>query len=167
MAVPFDPVALEVRGNPAPVVEGVMGDSNTGAVQFSLSNTGSLAYVPGTPQSQRLNLVWVDRHGAAQPLAAPPRAYRAPRLSPDGRQVAVGIGSDVWIYDIPRDTLTRFTFEGNNASTGALWTPDGKRLVFPSNKGGGASNLFWKPADGSGSEERLTTSKNIQRTGSV
>ncbi|MBI4480159.1 MAG: PD40 domain-containing protein, partial [Acidobacteria bacterium] len=166
MAVPFDPAGLEVKVAPAPVVEGVMANPGTGAAQFSLSNLGSLAYISGTPQSANVNLVWVDRHGTSQPLPAPARNYRAPKLSPDGRQVAVDIGTDVWIYDIPHDTLTRFTFEGSNASTAAAWTPDGKRIVFPSNKGGGAPNLFWKPADGSGPEERLTTSQNTQRVGS-
>src|SRR5262245_49968228 len=109
MAATFDPERLEVTGVPVPVADSVLGDPRTGAAQFSLSNAGSLAYVYGSLQSANLNLVWVDRHGVAQPLPAPLRPYRAPRLSPDGRQVAVGIGSDVWIYDLPRDTLTRFT----------------------------------------------------------
>jgi serine/threonine-protein kinase len=77
----------------------------------------------------------------------------------------VGIGADVWIYDIARDTLTRLTFEGNNATTAAIWTPDGKRIVFPSDRAG-PTNVFWKPADGSGPEERLTTSQNTNRPSS-
>ena len=137
----------------------------SGAGQFSFSNRGSFVYVAGAPQSANATMVWVDRSGAAQPVAAPPRNYRAPRLSPDGRQIAVGIGSDVWIYDIPRDTLTRLTFEGNNAGTAAVWTPDGKRVAFPSDRSG-VINIFWKAADGSGPEERLATSDNLQRAGS-
>jgi serine/threonine-protein kinase len=73
MAVPFDPVALELKGSPAPVVEGVMGNPATGVAQFSFSNLGSLAYTPGTQQSASRSLVWVDRHGAARPLSAPPK----------------------------------------------------------------------------------------------
>jgi Tol biopolymer transport system component len=110
-------------------------------------------------------MVTVNRQGLGTPLPAPPRNYRAPRLSPDGRQVAVGIGTDVWIYDISRDTLTRLTFEKNNANTAAIWSPDGKRVAFPSDRSG-AINIFWKASDGSGSEERLTTSKYQQRSGS-
>jgi len=40
----------------------------------------------------------------------------------------------------------------------------GKRVTFASNKAG-PTNLFWKNADGSGAEERLTTSENTQAPG--
>jgi Tol biopolymer transport system component len=109
-------------------------------------------------------MVWVDRKGAEQPLPAPPHAYANPRLSPDGRQVALDIteaSRDIWTYDLTRDTLTRLTFEGINQLP--VWTPDGKRIVYRSGKsGGGGANLFWKLADGSGAEERLTTSQYVQ-----
>ncbi|MBI4479865.1 MAG: PD40 domain-containing protein [Acidobacteria bacterium] len=100
-------------------------------------------------------------------MPGPPRGQRAPRLSPDGQRAAVGIGNNVWVYDIPRDTLTRLTFEGENAATAAIWTPDGNRIIFPSARGEAPANLYWKPADGSGSEERLTTSRNTQNLGAM
>jgi Tol biopolymer transport system component len=84
-----------------------------------------------------------------------------PRLSPDGRRVAVGIveqESQVWLYDLSRDTLTRLTFEGN-ANAYPTWTPDSKRIALQSNKEG-QNNIFWQLADGSGGLERLTTSEN-------
>src|SRR4029077_20640078 len=103
-------------------------------------------------------LVWVDRKGTVQPLAAPPRVYGQPQLSPDGRQLAVAIESpknDVWIYDLARSTLTRLTFEGENNSR-PLWTPDGKRILFRSDRPGPGNNLFLKLADGTGPEEQIT-----------
>ena len=160
MAVPFDTARLAVLGTPAPAIEGVMSSAgNTGAAQFSISSRGSLVYVPGGPQAgAELTLVWVDRKRTEQPLPAPPHAYANPRLSPDGRQVALDIAeagkSDIWIYDLMRDTLTRLTFEGLNSFP--VWTPDGKRVAYRSQRAGGY-NIFWTPADGSGAEERLTT----------
>jgi serine/threonine-protein kinase len=165
MAVPFDTDTLEVKGSAAPVIEGVLGNPLYGTAQFTFSYSGSLAYLPGSSQFVTQSMVWVNRQGVATPLPAPPRSYRAPRISPDGRQIAVGIGNDVWIYEIARDTLTRLTFEKSNAGTAANWTPDSKRIVFPSDRAGPV-NLFWKPVDGSGPEERLTTSSNLQRASS-
>jgi eukaryotic-like serine/threonine-protein kinase len=162
MAVPFDPQRLSVAGAAVPVVKGVL-QSSGGAAQYSISSTGSLVYVPGNVQSRQSRLVWVDRNGAEQPLAAPANAYLGPQLSPDGRRVAVGITeseSQIWLYDLYRETLTRFTFEGNTNNR-PVWTPDGKRIAFQSNREG-PQNLFWQLADGSGGVERLNTGEFSQ-----
>src|SRR6266852_5747946 len=163
MAVPFDPQRLAVIGAAVPVVEGVLQSPSTGAAQYSISTTGSLVYVQGGIQAAQRRLVWVSRNGAEQPLPAPARAYRNPRLSPDGRQVAVNVEeqeTQVWLYDLSRETLTRLTF-GGNSNINPSWTPDGKRIAFQSNKEG-PPNLFWQLADGSGGLERLTTSEYMQ-----
>jgi Tol biopolymer transport system component len=164
MAVPFDPQRLTVTGSAVSVVEGVM-QSTIGGAQYSFSATGSLVYVPGGAQGVqfRFRLVWVDREGAEQPLAAPAHGYEYPRLSPDGRRVAVGIEeqeAQVWLYDLSRETLTRSTFEGND-NIFPVWKPDGKRIAFRSNKEG-SPNLFWQLAEGSGGLERLTTGEYQQ-----
>ena len=163
MAVQFDPQRLAITGTAVPVVEGVLQSPVSGAAQYSFSATGSLVYVPGGVQSNQSKLVWVSRNGAEQPLAAPARAYRGPRLSPDGHQVAVAIQeqeSQVWLYDLSRETLTRLTF-GGTVNNNPSWTPDGKRIAFESNKEG-PLNIFWQLADGTGGLERLTTSEYVQ-----
>jgi Tol biopolymer transport system component len=145
------------------MVEGVLQSPVTGAAQYSFSSTGSLVYVLGSVQSAQSKLMWVSRNGAEQPLAAPAHAYLNPRLSPDGRRVAVEITeqeTQTWLYDLSRETLTRLTFEGNVNGYPA-WTPDGKRIAFQSNKEGSA-DIFWQLADGSGGLERLTTSEYIR-----
>jgi len=159
--VPFDPQRLAITGPPVPMIEGVLQSPN-GAAQYSISATGSLVYISGTIQSAQRNLVWVSRNGTEQPLSAPAHYYVQPRVSPDGRRVAVNITEQqvqVWLYDLTRDTLTRFTFEGN-ANSAQVWTPDGKRIAFQSTKEGPQPNLFWQLADGSGGLERLTTSQS-------
>jgi len=162
VAVSFDPQRLAVTGAATPVVEGVLQSPTTGAAQYSISATGSLVYVPGGIQGSQSRLVWVSRNGTEQILAAPPRSYTFPHLSPDGRRVAVSIieqETQTWLYDLSRETLSRFTFEGRQ-NYNAVWTPDGKRVAFESNNTG-PLNIFWQLADGGGGLERLTTSPYI------
>jgi serine/threonine protein kinase/Tol biopolymer transport system component len=148
MAVPFDTQKLAV-GSPLPVVENVLESTASGAAQYSFSNTGTLVYLSGGVQGVQRKLVWVDRKGSEQPLDAPPHSYRTPRISPDGRRVAVsGVDTDIWIYDLSRDTLTRLTFTSGNLP---IWSSDGKYVTFTDGK-----NVYWQPADGSGKAERLT-----------
>lgn len=161
MAGPFDSRRLQLTGSPVPVLPGVL-HSFSGGAQYGISATGSLVYVPGSAQGQE-RLVWVGRNGTEQPLSAPPRAYSYPRISPDGRRVAVAVGEEgiqIWIYDLARDTSTRLTFGGDLNYT-STWTPDGKRLAFMSDKEG-PLNILWQPADGSGTAERLIQSEYPQ-----
>jgi len=158
IAVPFDPHRLLVTGAAVPIVVGVL--QSRDVAQYSFSATGSLVYVPGGVQGNQSRLVWVNRNGAEQPVAVPARDYQSPRLSPDGRRVAVATEGHIWQYDLARETLTRLTIEGNLNNRPA-WTPDGKRIAFASNKDG-PQNLYWQQTDGSGGLERLTTSDNTQ-----
>jgi serine/threonine-protein kinase len=161
MAAPFDGRRLQITGAAVPVVEDVLQAGFVGAVQYSVSSTGSLVYIPGGSLASE-RLVWVSRNGTEQALAAPPHAYIYPRVSPDGRHVAVNIveeGVQLWLYDLARDALTRVTVGGNTNLTPA-WTPDGKRIVFASNREG-PTNVFWQLADGSGGPERLTSSQYL------
>jgi Tol biopolymer transport system component len=107
--------------------------------------------------------VWVDRTGKEEPVAAPPRAYEHPRLSPDGTRVALASSDqadDLWIWDLRRMALTRLTLDPGTDYY-PVWTPNGRRIVFSSNRGG-QLNLWWQAADGTGAAERLTTSSNPQ-----
>jgi len=157
-AVPFDLRKLQVTGSPVPVLEGVAGFAGVGFANFSFSDGGTLVYLPGgSTEGTARNLVWVDRDGKEQPLAAPPREYHCARLSPDGQRVAVSISaqaaqSDIWLYDLPRGTLTQLTFQGDNDC--AVWTPDGKRVTFRSTDAG-KTTFSWVPVDGSGPPEPM------------
>ena len=105
--------------------------------------TGTLVYVTGgvLPAIQR-SLAWVDRKGTSQPLSAPPRTYRTPRLSPEGGHVSAYIGESirqVWSYDIARGALSAITVDGR--SSYGIFAPDQKRIVFRSGAAGGEDNL--------------------------
>jgi eukaryotic-like serine/threonine-protein kinase len=159
MALPFDGQRLEVKGPPSPVIESVLQLPLSGAAQYSFSATGSMVYVPASVAAAQRRLVWVNRSGSEVPLAAPARGYRHPRLSPDGKKLAVAIEGQethIWLYDLARETLTRLTIEGS-LNNNPNWTPDGGRIIFGSNREGAkGSGAFWQLADGSGGAERLT-----------
>jgi eukaryotic-like serine/threonine-protein kinase len=155
-AVPFDTQSLELaNASPMPVAEGVM-VTYWGVAQVSFSPRGGLVYIQGE-HAVASRLMWVDRRGATEPLPLPARIYNHPGLSPDGRSIAVGIGSDIWVSDLARGTLNRLTLEHKNYWP--LWTHDGNRVAYASNRDG-PMNLFWIKADGSGGEERLTKEQN-------
>jgi serine/threonine-protein kinase len=113
----------------------------------------------GSGASAHRTLVWVDRKGKEQPLAAQPNDYRDPHISPDGTKLALDIYTgdkrDIWIYDLVRENMTRLTF--NEGSNYPLWTIDGQRIAFVT--GSDPSNGNWavyrKSADGTGGDEKL------------
>ena len=159
LAVPFDVDAREVTGRPVPLVEEVREArlGNTGALQFSISTNGSLVYVPGSADGERVvSLTWVDRDGAEESIQAPSQVYVHPRVSPDGTRVAVAItdrdNRDIWIWNLAEERPTQLTFDEGTDDV-PLWTPDGARVVFGSTRDGGG--LYWKAADGTGQVEWL------------
>ena len=177
MAAPFDLERLEVTGSAVQMLEGVNHsiygggtDAETGAAQFSISNTGTLSYAAGSvvPERQR-TLVWVDRTGREEPLEVEPRSYRSVRFSRDGRQVllsTIQAPSDIWLYDLQRKIMSQQTFEGNNSA--AIWGPEPDQFTFTSDREG-PLGLYVKRVD-TGRElpaKRLPTQfDNYQRAGS-
>jgi serine/threonine protein kinase/Tol biopolymer transport system component len=157
LAAPFDLSRLEVTGPAVTVIEGIRIEE-WGAAQFALSPEGTLVYVSGGP-AWIGKLTSVDRQGISKPFAAPAQAYGPVSLSPDGQRLAVtvvGATSDVWIYELTRGTFTRLTMDGSNYRP--LWTRDGRRILYQRGAGSNQFHMVWQLADGSGSEEVLTTS---------
>ena len=165
-AVAFDLARQETHGTPVTVVPAVS-ITTFGSMDADVANDGSLVYMSGgeaTGASVPRVLVWVDRTGRETPITAPPHPYMYPRLSPDGRRIVVFAADDqldLWGWDLTRVTLTRLTFEPG-LDLVPLWTPDGRRLVFASDRGGGQFNLFIQAADGTGSATRLAQSASQQ-----
>ena len=168
MAVPFDLARLEVTGNPVAIVEGIRGHSfSLARLDYAFSTDGTLVYIPAG-QSGEQNLFWVDRKGMETLVTEERRAYAAPRISPDGQRFTVGVRvggeSNIWTYDLERDSFSRLTFKGERNGT-SQWSPDSQWIIFVSSREG-PQNLYRKRADGSGSTERLTTNDNLQMASS-
>ena len=157
-AAAFDPERLQLLGKAVPVLDTVAqalsssSSSNiTGAGQFAIAPTGTLAWIPSpvAPYPDGA-LVTVDRHGQVSPLPAPVRPYGSVlRLSPEGHRLALTLFSPtdrgLWICDLERGTLTPLTRDGE--VTYPTWLPGGQRLVFSWLKDGRRS-LAIQPADG-------------------
>jgi Tol biopolymer transport system component len=148
-------------GSAQPVVQGVDGVVSSGAVFFDIAGDGTLVYVERDAKAKELALVRVGKDGRAAPLALPPREYRGPRVSPDGRRIVVGIGpgrgraSDVWIGDLVHGEMTRLTTDGLSSSP--IWTRDGRRIAFGASAPGGGDSLVWRSADGTDPESVLAS----------
>jgi eukaryotic-like serine/threonine-protein kinase len=160
-AVAFDSDTLTVRGNPVAVVTGVRRGAD-GSASVAVSNSGSLLFVPGPVERSIAALripTLARRNAKTEPLALLPGQYRRPRVSPDGKRLAVGIdegaSAEVWIYDLSGTTaMRRLTFGGRNRFP--VWSSDGRRLAFQSDRDGTPS-IYVQNADGGGAAERLTT----------
>jgi Tol biopolymer transport system component len=162
LAVPFDLATFETVGLPVRVVDHILMEGNPRAAHFSISDNGSLVYVPGELVRDEGTLVWVDHTGGVVPLPFPPGGF-GPRVSPDGTQLVVsrpdesGAGKHLWAYELDRGVERRLTTE-RGADYWPIWTPDGRRVVYNSGRER-RMNLYWKPVDGSGPEELLSESE--------
>lgn len=165
MAISFDLKKLEVTGSPFLVFEGIQ-RGDWGLANFGVSETGSIVFVPGFFTPGELGLAWVDLEGKVERLPFPVGYYQSPRLSPDGRQLVVSRQEtmlNLWIFGLERGTQRRLTDE-KGSEYWAIWTPDGKRIVFNSTRTGRSMiPLFWKPADGSSPAELFTEGEYHQQ----
>jgi Tol biopolymer transport system component len=153
MAQTFDNRTLELTGQPVPIAEQV---GNNGAISafFSTSENGVLATRSGGQGGNQLT--WLDRSGTVTGRVGDPGNNSDLELSPDGTRAAifrVGQQNDIWLYEFARGTTTRFTFSPSTDRF-PVWSPDGNRIVFGSNRGG-RYDVYQKSANGTGEDELL------------
>src|SRR5262249_11721951 len=104
------------------------------------------------------SMVTVDRQGFEQPLSREDRPYAEPRVSPDGKRIAVRIGessrvNDVWIYDVDAGSLTPLTTDKKGRVQ--EWSRDGTRIITIDNVAMDSTLVQSRPWDGNGSVETL------------
>jgi hypothetical protein len=167
-AIPFDLERLETRGTAVPVLDDVAYATGAGAslaAQFAFSPSGTLVYRKGIGAASAMTTVqWLDSAGKKQPLLDKPGVYSDPRLSSDGKRLAMqvfeGSVADIWVYDQQRDAWTKLTFGGGVYSY-PVWSPDGRLVVFHFVGNG----IFWARTDGGGQPQPLLQSKTAQAPG--
>ncbi len=161
MAQRLDLSRLELSGDPVQVAEQVGSNPGGGVAGVTVSENGVLAYRTGGSSGGR-QLAWIDRSGKAEGIIGTPALYENPRLSPDGKRLAVFKpegGGDIWVSDLERGNSTRFTFDPGSDNV-PVWSPDGSRIAFVSNRDGGVFNVYQKSSGGTGDDELLLKTPN-------
>ena len=162
MAQPLDPKTLQPAADLFPVAEQVPRGANNSA-PISISGNGLLVYLSGG-SIQDAQLAWFDRNGKPLGNVGAPGLIRNFALSPDGKRVALTRGdiraSDLWLHELERSTEARFTFHAS-ANSVPVWSPDGARIAFASNRGG-VLDLYQKSSSGAGQEELLLQSRSVK-----
>ncbi len=162
MAQRFDVDSLSVIGDPISIAEQV------GA--FAISDTGMLVYSPRAPNRQPVitssrRLAWVNRSGQIERRIGPPSSYMNPRLSPDGRRVAVqtrdGDNYDIVVLDMMSGTPSRLTFDPAPDDV-PIWAPQSDRVLFNSARGSPVpvpSSMYERAASGAGEDIAVLPAK--------
>jgi Tol biopolymer transport system component len=164
MAQPFDARRLEPSGDPAPVVEGPIGNFYDYGL-FSTSKNGTLTYwSPGAVQSQ---LTWFDAQGKVLSTVGEAGSYADVALSPDGTRAFLSGGQQVEegvaalsLLDMSRGTSTRIEFDRTAYIGNPIWSPDGQKIIFGSARTGQMMDIYQRPISGSGDPETLVKSND-------
>ncbi|HMG35549.1 MAG TPA: protein kinase [Blastocatellia bacterium] len=160
MAQPFDDKRMETTGDAFPIAEQIQFGRITATGVFSVSEEGVLVYQTGAGESGS-QLTWFDRTNKPIGSLGDVTSYNSLCVSPDGKMATVAIPdvigrTDLWLYDVARGLRTAFTF-GPAQARQQLWSPDGRRIVFCSNRKG-RFDLYQKASSGVGNEESLLES---------
>jgi len=163
---PFDLSRLSVTGPPVALAERIAIDSSSGVASFAITPDGTLVYADGPPVvGPPTTVLRLDREGRETPLPLPEGRYNFPRLSPDGKRLALmkceGESCKLVLYDLERNVLSPLTPEPGRFFN-PVWSPDGRRLAY-TGFAIGSPALWVKNADGSGQAERLTDALTEKR----
>ena len=152
LALPLAGAAGESTEDAVQVLANVAGIAASGVLYFDISDTGTLVYAESDPGANLLDIAWLSRRGELASLGLPPREYQGPKISPDGKRIAVTIGpsggrsGDVWIHDLASGALTKLTFEGRSWTP--VWSRNGREITYATIAAEGREEFRTRPATG-------------------
>jgi Tol biopolymer transport system component/predicted Ser/Thr protein kinase len=168
-AQPFNARKLSLTGDAIRIADRLPSDSK-GAAAFAASLNGTLIFrsalsaptANGSPTIANIvsqPLLWVDHSGLKPERAGPPGGWAGQDLSPDGKRLAVhrhdADGGDIWLFEVGRDTPSKFTFDASQENASPIWSPNGDRIAFGSRRNG-KWGIYVKLANNTGTEELLS-----------
>jgi len=154
----FDTKTFQLSGEPIPILTDVQYSPRISRAAFAASSAGLLvAQKAGdTGASQFL---WFNRQGQEIGTAVKPGIYGNMMLAPNGKTVAsdttdpASQNTDIWTYDLETQSAKRLTFDPAIDSV-PIWSPDGRRMVFASNRGV-TFDLYFKDTNGAQEEKAI------------
>ena len=159
MAQRFDARKLALSGEEFPILGSLDHVTPSASALFAVSADGSVLSHRDAARATLSRIEWFDRAGRSAGLIGGPGEYVQPRLSPDGKRLALVMpdkesgNRDIWIMELSSGALTRFTFNPAN-DWHPEWSPDGKQIAFASDRNA-KSSIYVKTVSGSGEEELL------------
>jgi len=161
VAAPFDTKRNQLLGEAVPLVGNVA--TRLQGTDYDVSNDGTLVYASGTNGS-RYRLARVSQDGREELLDREPMPYSWPRLSPDGKRIAVEVqasnasGYDVWLFTLASRSLERLT-SGFTGIRSLGWSDDGRRVAYLTQMNSGTPQatrtITWVPWDLSAPPQRV------------
>ncbi len=122
----FDLSSTTIRGNPVSIT-GLPRMSDYRFREYPVSMGRSAAWM--NQELWNVEPVWVTSSGLATPIGLAAEDYRWPRLSPDGRRLAVKpLDGNLYVLDLR--SRSRVLLGNNSEHTEPVWSPDGKYIVF-------------------------------------
>jgi len=166
VAQTFDAASLKLSGEPYTISDKVSINSSASGF-FSVSSEGTVVLDPLGQRFDSQVLEWFDRSG--KPLGTVGEngnymmAVSNQKLSNDGKRIAIAkVDSqtkthDIYVIDLARNTSSRLTFDPGE-DVYPIWSADGSRIAWNSNRGGGNQAIYQKLASGVGEDELLLKS---------
>jgi Tol biopolymer transport system component/predicted Ser/Thr protein kinase len=167
LAQRFDAARLRLDGEPVAIAENIaLGQLGAVRAAYWVSDAGLLVYFGGAELDQR-RIVWMGRDGRPLGDVVPPDRFGALALSPDGQRIVfertvqeaggTDAKQDVWMWTVDQKLMTKLTFD-TERDRYPIWSPDGRRIVFTSNRADDIPQVYRRDASGAGEDERLTDS---------
>jgi serine/threonine-protein kinase len=163
-ATAFDRASARALGTPVVVADRVGASADTRG--YSVSQNGTLVLYDAAPTSTFIvtrgnHILVVAPGGPVDTLRLPLARMFSPRVSPDGQRVAYEALLESGNDDSTRlnavDLVTgSITLLRRSEGVGAVWSPDGRRILFSRESEGTDFDLWARDVNGNGTETQLT-----------